>query len=239
MKKLVWQYNVKSNRPYDEGFEEIAECSIKTVALYAESIGADHVVETQPTLFNDTKNFPGVDFFTFMTDERYCDYDFHIKFDSDFLIGPKFPDLSKTHYQYVGLGAYGRSEFRDRWYNAHERTWEHFGFNEEKWKAGYVLAGLAGFHRSTKEWLMENIDSAIVELFANCKNPTMSQRDKNFKFSVTEQSYINYLLYDAPFKTQVLKYRMRPNFLTYHAGPRIPSQIDRYKKLTEDILKMW
>lgn len=239
MKKLVWQYNVKSNRPYDEGFEKIAACSIATVARYAERIGADHIVETTPTLFDDAKNFPGVDFFTFIQDPQYDKYDFLIKFDADFLIGPDFPDLSKTNYGYVGLAGYGRSAWRDKWYQVHERTWEHFGIDLDTWKSEYVLAGLAGFTQSTKMWLAENIDEDIVASFANCKNPTMSQVDKSFKFSITEQSYINLLLHNAPIKTQVLRYPMRPNLLTYHAGPRIPSQIERYQNLTQEILELW
>ena len=239
MKKLVWQYNVKSKRSYDEGFEKIAACSIATVARYAARIGADHIVETTPTLFDDTKNFPGVDFFTFMQDPQYERYDFLIKFDADFLIGPEFPDLSKTKFGYVGLAGYGRSAWRDKWYEVHERTWEHFGIDFGTWKTKYVLAGLAGFTSSTKKWLTENIDKEIVSSFANCKNPTMSQVDKSFKFSITEQSYINFLLHNAPFDTQVLRYPMRPNLLTYHAGPRVPSQIERYESVTKEILDLW
>jgi len=239
LKKLVWQYNVKSNRSYDQGFQEIAACSIRTVARYAEKIGADHIVETTPTLFDDTKNFPGVDYFTFMKDSRYDKYDFHIKFDADFLIGPKFPDLSKTHYDLVGIPGYGRSAWRDDWYETHERTWENFGLDYDKWRENYILAGLCGFTRNTKEWLKDAIDDEIVELFSNCKNPAMIQRDKSFKWSITEQSYINYLLYHSSLKVQVLRYRMQPNMLIYHAGPRIPEQIERYKKLTAEILEMW
>jgi len=239
VKKLIWQYNVKSERSYDQGFEEIARCSIETVKRYASKIGADHVIETVPTLFDDTRNFPGVDFFTFMKDSRYNNYDFLIKFDADFLIGPKFPDLSQTHYRYVGLAAYGRSSWRDKWYEVHERTWSNFNLDFDKWASNYVLAGLAGFPKSTKQWLTETIDDKVVESFTHCKNPTMIQRDKNFKWSITEQSYINYLLYHAPFKVQTLHYPMKPSLLTYHAGPRIPQQIERYKKLTDDILKMW
>lgn len=239
MKKLVWQYNVKSNRAYDQGFQEIAKCSIETVERYAIKIGADHVVETVPTLFDDKRNFPGVDFFTFIKDDRYKDYDFLIKLDADFLIGPQFPDLSKTYCGYVGLAGYGRSSWRDEWYDIHERTWDNFNLEFGKWQKNYVLAGLAGFTKSTKQWLTASIDNEVVESFTHCKNPTMIQRDKNFKWSITEQSYINYLLYQAPFEVQALHYPMKASMLTYHAGPRIPQQIERYKNLTKEIIQMW
>ena len=239
MKKLIWQYNVKSSRKYDQGFQEIAACSIDTVARYAKKIGADHIVETEPTLFDEEKNFPGVDFFTFMKDSRYDEYDYLIKFDADFLIGPGFPDLSQSKDGYIGLAGYFMDEEKDKWRNHHELTWKNFDLDFEKWRRNYVMVGMAGFPRSTKRWLADTIDDEELKLLTQCKDTVMIHKDLNFKWSITEQSYVNYMLYHAPFKVKTVRYPPKSKKLVYHAGPRVPAQIVRWKRLHHYFVELW